>query len=211
MTDKTPTTTPATTPSTTPALKHAKPEPAFVTRGRARAQAQAAASAGKPGRLIFGLDATASREATWDAACGIQSEMFREVAAIGGLAMKLVFFRGVDIQSFPFTSDGEQLAREMGKIGCIGGYTQIEKLLKHAAKVTEQERVQALVFVGDSVEEDFDCISGAAGELGKLGVPAFVFHEKSEPDPMAAKLLGISPARTEQTFREIALRTSGVY
>jgi len=137
--------------------------------------------------------------------------MFREVAAIGGLAMKLVFFRGVDIQSFPFTSDGAQLAREMGKIGCIGGYTQIEKLLKHAAKVTEQERVQALVFVGDSVEEDFDCISGAAGELGKLGVPAFVFHEKSEPDPMAAKLLGISPARTEQTFREIALRNSGVY
>ena len=40
---------------------------------------------GERGRLIFALDATMSRQPTWDTACRLQADMFREAAAIGGL------------------------------------------------------------------------------------------------------------------------------
>src|SRR5947208_2185557 len=46
------------------------------------------------GRLIFALDATTSRQPTWDQACRIQGEMFEATAALGGLDLQLVYFRG---------------------------------------------------------------------------------------------------------------------
>ena len=46
------------------------------------------------GRVIFALDATASRQPTWDTACMLQAEMFRETATIGGLDVQLVYYRG---------------------------------------------------------------------------------------------------------------------
>lgn len=47
------------------------------------------------GRLIFALDATASRRPTWDMACQLQAQMFEEVKTIGGLSVQLVFYRGL--------------------------------------------------------------------------------------------------------------------
>src|SRR5262245_16642685 len=53
-----------------------------------------ATAAGQRGRLIFALDATMSRQPTWDTACRLQADMFREAASIGGLAVQLVYYRG---------------------------------------------------------------------------------------------------------------------
>src|SRR3984893_6425695 len=50
---------------------------------------------GPRGRLIFALDATMSRQPTWDAACRLQADMFREAAAAGGLDVQLVYYRGL--------------------------------------------------------------------------------------------------------------------
>ena len=47
------------------------------------------------GRLIFALDATASREAIWDIAAQLQARMFEEAAKIGGLDVELIYFRAV--------------------------------------------------------------------------------------------------------------------
>jgi hypothetical protein len=47
------------------------------------------------GSLIFALDATASRERTWDNATQMTAQMFREVATVGSLSMQLVYYRGV--------------------------------------------------------------------------------------------------------------------
>ena len=58
---------------------------------RRPAEGAAGASGGGRGRLIFALDATASREPTWDRACRIQGEMFEATAALGGLDIQLVF------------------------------------------------------------------------------------------------------------------------
>lgn len=158
-----------------------------------------AASAGGRGRLIFSLDATMSRQPTWDTACRLQAEMFHEAAAIGGLDIQLVYYRGLsECRASPWVSDAERLASLMERIDCRGGHTQIQRILSHAQRETEAAKVQALIFVGDAMEEGIDDLCAAAGGLGLRGVPAFMFQEGG--DPVA-----------EQTFREIARLTRGAY
>ena len=86
----------------------------------------------------------------------------------------------------------------METIQCRGGHTQIGKILAHARRETEKNKVQALVFVGDAMEEAVDDLCAAAGELGLLGVPAFVFQDGFD-------------AIAEPAFREIARLSRGVY
>jgi hypothetical protein len=151
------------------------------------------------GRLIFALDATASRQPTWDTACTLQAEMFREAGATGGLDMQLVYFRGLsECRSSRWFSDPEQLGRVMTKIMCESGHTQIEKVLIHAKKETTLLKVSALVFVGDAMEENPDDLAHQAGELGRLGVPVFTFQEGRDRE-------------VEHVFREIARLTHGAY
>jgi len=158
-----------------------------------------AAQSGQRGRLIFALDATMSRQPLWDTACKLQGDMFRETAAIGGLDVQLVYYRGLgECRASGWVSEATRLGGLMEKIDCRGGHTQIGKVLAHARRETATRKVQALVFVGDAMEEPIDHLCAAAGELGLLGVPAFVFQEGSDP-------------AAEQAFREIARLTRGAY
>ena len=154
---------------------------------------------GKRGRLAFALDATMSRQPTWDLACKLQAEMFEETAAIGGLDVQLVFYRGIsECAASAWVSNPARLASLMEKIDCRGGHTQIGRVLSHVRKESKRERVDAFVFVGDAMEEKVDDLCAIAGELGLLGVPAFMFQENREPI-------------AEQAFREIARLTKGAW
>ena len=64
-------------------------KPFSTRRGTCARRREAAA-----GRLIFALDATMSRQPTWDIACKLQGEMFETARALGGLDVQLVYFRG---------------------------------------------------------------------------------------------------------------------
>jgi hypothetical protein len=140
-----------------------------------------------------------SRQPTWDSACALQTEMFQETAAIGGLDVQLLYFRGIsECRASGWVSSGEQLARLMRGIDCRGGHTQIRKVLSHARSETAAGKVQALIFVGDAMEEKLDDLCARAGEIGLLGVPCFMFQEGQD---------GV----TEQAFREIARLTRGAY
>ena len=155
--------------------------------------------AGGRGRLIFALDATASRQPTWDQGAQIQGEMFIQTAALGGLEIQLCCYRGFgEFKVSPWLTRSADLLRMMTSVFCRAGQTQIRKVLKHAINETKARRVAALVFVGDCVEEDIDELGTLAGELGVLGVPAFMFHEGNDP------LAGFA-------FREIARLTHGAY
>ena len=67
--------------------------------------------AGERGRLIFAMDATASREPTWDHACHIQGEMFRETQALGGLEIQLIYYRGFgECKASPWVARSERAA-----------------------------------------------------------------------------------------------------
>ena len=130
------------------------------------------------GRLIFSMDATASREATWDKACHIQSEMFFATEALGGLSVQLAFYRGFgECKSSPWVNSSAALVQKMAAVMCLGGRTQIRKILKHTLRQNEKKRVNALIFVGDCIEEDIDELCELAGKLGVRGVPIFVFQE----------------------------------
>ena len=134
--------------------------------------------AGERGRLIFALDATASRQPTWDQACQLQGEMFRETGALGGLEIQLAYYRGFgDFQAGDWTTSSRTLLESMTGVSCLAGETQIEKVLRHAVQETKTKRVNAVVFVGDCMEEDVDRLGKVAGELGLLGVPVFLFQE----------------------------------
>ena len=151
------------------------------------------------GRLLFAMDATASREPMWDRACGIQSEMFTEASRVGGLAVQLCHYGGFHgFEATPWLASSGALRRHMGAVRCAAGMTQIERVLRHAKAEAERARVNAVVFVGDSVEEDVDRLCAAAGPLRLLSVPVFMFHEGY--DPVA-----------ERAFREIATLTRGAY
>jgi hypothetical protein len=180
-----------------PAAKSQRAEiDAFVQRARTLAPPT---EQGQRGRLIFALDATMSRQPTWDTACTLQAEMFREAGSIGGLDVQLVYFRGLnECRASRWVSDGAGLGNLMARISCQGGHTQIGKVLSHARAESDKGKVAALVYVGDAMEEAIDHLAAAAGELGLRGMPAFMFHEGH--DPIA-----------EQAFREIARLTRGAY
>lgn len=164
-----------------------------------RVQAMPQIRPGARGRLIFAMDATASREPSWDRACHIQGQMFETTASLGGLEVQLVFYRGFnECKASRWYADGADLHRAMRRVSCAGGQTQIERVLDHALKVARQGQVNALVFVGDAMEENPDALCHRAGELGLLGVPIFLFHEGG--NPVAGR-----------TFREIARLSKGAY
>jgi hypothetical protein len=151
------------------------------------------------GRLIFAMDATMSRQPSWDLALQLQSEMFQAVKEVGDLDVQLVYFRGFnECQASRWVGDPDALATLMRQVSCQGGHTQIRKVLRHARQETEKTKVNALVYVGDCMEEDIDQLSQLAGELGLVGVPVFLFQEGREPT-------------AERAFREIARLSRGAY
>jgi len=164
-----------------------------------KAAAVPCVATGKRGRLVFALDATMSRQPTWDLAQGLQGRMFETAGALGGLDVQLVFFRGMaECRASSFIANGEGLGALMGKISVRGGQTQIARVLEHVRDETRRAPIGALIYVGDAMEENVDALCGLAGQLGLLGVKAFMFHEGAD---LAAG----------RAFREIARLTGGAY
>jgi hypothetical protein len=151
------------------------------------------------GRLIFALDATMSRQPTWDTACRLQADMFEEAGKVGGLEVQLVYYRGYgECRASRWVSDTRALRDLMTGIDVRGGQTQISKVLSHARREARERKVAAMVFVGDALEEPIDPLAQKAGELGLLGLRMFVFQEGNDP-------------KVEAAFRELARLTGGAY
>ncbi|MGB5736997.1 MAG: VWA domain-containing protein [Thiohalocapsa sp.] len=154
---------------------------------------------GVRGRLIFAMDATASREPSWDRAAGIQAAMFQETGDLGGLEVQLCHYGGYqDFHASSWCASADELLPLMTRVRCAAGLTQIGRVLAHTAAEAGRGQVNALVFVGDCVEEDLDRLAGRAGKLGLLGIPAFVFQEGRDPT-------------AERALREIARLSGGAW
>lgn len=157
------------------------------------------AATGKRGRLILAMDATLSRQPTWDRALSIQAAMFSAAGKVGGLDVQLVYFRGFgECKASRWTSNAKALGQLMSGVQCLGGNTQIGRVLKHVRGEAAKAPVNAVVYVGDAMEEGIDAVCQAAGEVGLLGVPLFMFQE------------GVDPL-VESAYREMARLTRGAY
>jgi len=153
---------------------------------------------GGQGRLLFALDATMSRQPTWDLACRLQAEMFEAIPK-GNLQVQLLYFRGFgECRASKWVVDASALAKLMTGIECRGGNTQISKVLAHARAEHAKRRINAVVYVGDAIEENVDSLAEKAGQLGLLGCPMFLFQEGRD-------------SRVEAAFREFARLTKGAY
>lgn len=167
------------------------------------------------GRLLFAMDATASRQPTWDRASHLQGGMFLAAKDLGGLAVQLAFFRGFgEFKVSPWLADPARITEMMTTVSCRAGETQIVKVLRHALDERTQGPINAVVFVGDACEEDVDALGHLAGKLGVKGVPVFVFHEGD--DPMAgfafkeiAKLSGGASMRFDASSADALKRLLG--
>ncbi len=176
-----------------------------VTTGRRDVQAfldkasKLPVKTGAVGRLVFGMDATASREPTWDRACHLQSQMFEATASIGNLAVQLCYYRGFnEFHASPWCKDARSLRDQMTGVRCLGGLTQIARVLAHARSEHQNNRIRAVVLVGDAVEEDADQLCHAAGQLGVLQIPLFMFHEGGD-------------ANVRRVFQQMAQLSGGAY
>jgi hypothetical protein len=156
------------------------------------------------GRIILAIDATASREPCWDAAAQLTAQMFDAVAAIGGLDVQLVYYRGADeCAASPWTNDARKLVKLMSSVMCRSGHTQIGKVLTHAAKEHRQHSVNAVIFIGDACEESPEALRGKLADLMPASrdrdrgmPPVFVFQEGDD-------------ARAAAIFAELARITGG--
>jgi hypothetical protein len=154
---------------------------------------------GKEARLVFSLDATASRQSAWDQASQLQSEMFVSAQATGGLQVQLCYFRGLgEFYSSEWHTDPDNLLRQMSGINCQAGMTQLERLLRHAIQQNNEGKIRGVIFIGDAMEESMDVLCQLAGKLGLLNVPLFMFQEREDPG-------------ARRTFVEMARLSGGAY
>jgi hypothetical protein len=150
-------------------------------------------------RLLIGLDATASRQPTWDLACELHAELFTEAARAGNIAIQLCYYRGLnEFVASRWATTPSQLRDHMVSVSCRGGRTQICKLLAHALREAINHPVRALVFVGDCFEEDERETTRLAGQLALRALPVFIFQEHSD-------------RRAARAFASIAQITGGAH
>jgi len=148
------------------------------------------------GRLLFAMDATASREASWSMACQIQSDMF---AAAAGLEISLCYYRGIgEFHTFPWSQNSTVLQKQMRSVCCLAGHTQIGQVLRHAVSQGSKQKMKAVVLVADCFEESIDTIAHDAARLGLLGIPLFIFQEGYN-------------SSAEKAFRHLSQLSNGAY
>ena len=170
----------------------------FLALARKTPPAQRGAHGEHDARILFAMDATASREPTWDMAMNLHAELF-SAAAGGGVAVQLAYYRGFnEFHASPWSTSAAALLAQMTGVRCRGGLTQIGRVLQHALDESRQQRIKAVVFIGDACEEDHDALAGRAGQLAVFNLPCFVFQEGA--DPVA-----------NRAFRDIAAITRGAH
>lgn len=166
----------------------------FLERGKA-----ISAFVEKQPRLLFAIDATASRQPTWSIASQLQQNMFLATRKLTSLSIQLCYYRGFhEFFASQFFTDSNELAREMAGVYCEGGHTQIARVLRHALKEHKATPLRAVVFIGDAMEENPDSLCDLAGQCGLLKLPIFMFQEGAD------KAAG-------NTFRSMARLSRGAF
>jgi hypothetical protein len=167
----------------------------------ARLQPKAVKHGRGQGRLIFGLDLTASREHSLKQARIATAAMFDTIKSLGAVAVKLVYYRGSEIKASGWHDDPAALADGIRRLSTESGYTQIARLLRVA--LAEDGPVSGVVFVGDHCEDDAAKLQNLAQELGRKSIPLFVFHECADHDAMSID--------AKPVFKRMAELSGGVY
>lgn len=149
---------------------------------------------GRP-RLVFGFDATASREPAWATARSVTDSLVR--ALPGELDVALAVHGGGLLHTFTdFTSSAATLRDRAAGIACMSGPTRLVPLL---SRCLATPGVRVVVYTGDVFEESPVRGRQIADSLGRAGIKLFILHDAC--DWMARK--------DAEIFLDLARRTGG--
>ncbi len=144
---------------------------------RALARIDARNRAKTPVRVGFLVDATGSRDESWEQAQTIQAGMFKKVAGLRSLSLRLVHFGGNEMADHGWQTDTRALAAQMAQVRCVTGLTQILPGLEKFLEFSEGERTHAIILVGDYFEENIEEAKQVALALKGAGIKVFAFLE----------------------------------
>ncbi len=137
--------------ATLPTLSHAEPP------------VEAGASGGP--RLIFAVDATASREPAWTAARRVTDALVK--ALPGELDVALAVHGGSRVHTFTaFTKDAATLRDRAAGVACEAGLTRLLPILSASLK---HQAVRVVVYIGDVFEESLNQGRRLADAMGAQG------------------------------------------
>jgi hypothetical protein len=146
-------------------------------------------------RLVFGFDATASREPAWAAARQVTDALVR--ALPGALDVALAVHGGSRLHTFTaFTANPAALRDLAASIECRAGYTQMLPILSRAIAAPG---VRVVTYIGDVFEESPARGRKLADEMGRRGTRLFVLHDVAD----------WNARRDGAIFLDLARRTGG--
>ena len=128
-------------------------------------------------RIGFLIDATASREHTWEQAQTIQAKMFHSASGLTALKLRLVYFGGNRITKHGWNDNERGVAAHMAAVRCSAGLTQIIEGLEAFIDEKPENRAGAIILIGDCFEEDSAIAAKTAALLKAKNIKVFSFIE----------------------------------
>jgi hypothetical protein len=146
-------------------------------------------------RLVFGFDATVSREPAWAAARDVTDALVR--ALPGELDVALAVHGGSRLHTFTeFTANPATLRDRAASIRCMSGRTQMLSIL---ARAIAAPGVRVVTYIGDVFEESPVRGRKLADAMGQRGIKLFVLHDVAD----------WNARRDGELFLDLARRTGG--
>ena len=146
-------------------------------------------------RLVFAVDATASREPAWAAARQVTDALVK--ALPGELDVALAVHGGSRVHTFTaFTSDASTLRDRAAGVACHAGMTRLLPILATSLK---QQSVRVVIYIGDVFEESLPQGRQLADAMGGRGTKLIVLHDTADP----------GARRDAEVFWDLAKRTGG--
>lgn len=143
-------------------------------------------------RLVFGVDATASREAMWESAQRITDRMFDAIP--GALDVALAVHGGSEVHTWTeFSADATRFRALAAAVRCQAGRTQLCELMQ---RTLDAGGVRVMSYIGDAFEEDASEAFALADRFKLRGIKVVVLADQAD-EP------------TLRVFRELADRTGG--
>jgi hypothetical protein len=146
-------------------------------------------------RLIFGFDATASREPAWATARGVTDALVK--ALPGELDVALAVHGGSRLHTFTeFTANAGILRDRAAGVRCLAGFTQLLPILSRALS---NPGVRVVTYIGDVFEESLRRGQKLADAMGQQGIRLIVLHDVAD----------WNARRDAEVFLDLARRTGG--
>lgn len=164
---------------------------------RARARFKAYQQANRISRIGLVIDATASRNATWNEAQEIQRRMFSALSA-KSIALRLMHFGANELSDLGWQENASTVAAHMASVRCQSGLTRFTWALPRFPSDDAPTCASAVIVIGDAFEEDFEYLAQIAKDMAAKHIKVFSFLEWNDPE-------------AERAFKALAEITGGAF